>query len=82
MVQKEINRKLPIYALAAILLSVLLITSIYSFSNDSLTPNQGQLNQDLDYQHSRLLLYPTKLNQPWVEQTQRTTLQLTFKLQE
>jgi inhibitor of cysteine peptidase len=44
MVQKEINRKLPIYALAAILLSVLLITSIYSFSNDSLTPNQGQLN--------------------------------------
>jgi inhibitor of cysteine peptidase len=44
MVQKEINKKLPIYALAAILLSVLLISSIYSFSNDSLAPNQGQLN--------------------------------------
>jgi len=44
MVQKEINKKLPIYALAAILLAVLLIASIYSFSNDSLTPNQGQLN--------------------------------------
>jgi inhibitor of cysteine peptidase len=40
MVQKEINKKLPIYALAAILLSVLLISSIYSFSNNSLTPNQ------------------------------------------
>jgi hypothetical protein len=41
MVQKEINKKLPIYSLAAVLLAVLLIASIYSFSNNSLTPDQG-----------------------------------------
>jgi inhibitor of cysteine peptidase len=44
MVQKEINKKLPIYTLAAILLAVLLVASIYSFNNESLTPNQGPLN--------------------------------------
>ena len=44
MVQKEINKKLPIYTLAAILLVVLLVASIYSFNNESLTPNQGPLN--------------------------------------
>ena len=44
MVQKEINKKLPIYTLAAILLAVLLVASIYSFNIESLTPNQGPLN--------------------------------------
>jgi uncharacterized secreted protein with C-terminal beta-propeller domain len=44
MVQKEVNKKLPIYALAAILLAVLLIASIYSFSNELITPNPGSLN--------------------------------------
>src|SRR5665647_2234282 len=44
MVQKEINKKLPVYGLAAILLAVLIVASIYSFSIDSLTPNQGPLN--------------------------------------
>jgi inhibitor of cysteine peptidase len=44
MVQREINKKLPIYTLAAILLAVLLVASIYSFNMESLTPNQGLLN--------------------------------------
>jgi inhibitor of cysteine peptidase len=44
MVQKEINKKLPFYSLAAILLAVLLVASIYSFNIESLTPNQGPLN--------------------------------------
>jgi inhibitor of cysteine peptidase len=48
MVQKEINKKLPIYSLAAILLSVLLIASIYSFSGDLNYPilnnNYGQVS--------------------------------------
>jgi inhibitor of cysteine peptidase len=48
MVQKEINKKLPIYSLAAILLSVLLIASIYSFSGDLNYPilnnNNGQVS--------------------------------------
>ncbi len=44
MVQKEINKKLPIYTLAAILLAVLLVASIYSFNMESLTTNQGLLN--------------------------------------
>jgi inhibitor of cysteine peptidase len=44
MVQKEINKKLPIYSLAAILLSVLLIASIYSFSGDLNYPNLNNNN--------------------------------------
>jgi len=59
MVQKEINRKIPIYASAAILLAILLITSIYSFSNDSLMPNQGPLNKP----------NPNNNNNPTIPQT-------------
>jgi inhibitor of cysteine peptidase len=44
MVQKEVNKKLTVYGLASILLAVLLFASIYSFSIESLTPNQGPLN--------------------------------------
>ena len=62
MVQKEVNKKLPIYGFTAILLAVLLVASIYSLGISPSTQNQGPLNNPNDNGQASSMMTFSSLN--------------------